>query len=456
MTDVDPSITLVIPVYNGESHIGKCLERVALSTAQPDEIIVVDDCSSDRSAAIAEAAGARVLRTPERSGPARARNLAAAEARAEIIFFIDSDVLVSADTIARVGGAFARDAELDALIGSYDDSPDSPDFLSQYKNLMHHFVHQHGHREACTFWSGCGAIRREVFQQHGGFDESYQRPAVEDIELGYRLTMAACKVMLDPEIQVKHLKHWTFWGLLKTDIFDRGIPWTELILRDRHMPNDLNVQLSQRVSVALSFVLCALALAAAIYWGGLFLTPLFVLLFLVLGRYWGEAVSQKDSKKGVVWTSVVVAAIVAMSAANHMYGLIPPLVLGYGLLLVHHRYEYQDEHRRRYVRAAALTLSAVVAGLAVFYLPTHPLIFAIMAVLLVVTVLNTQFFLFLAAKKNRLFALAAAPFYLLYHLYSGISFIAGMARFVFMRSAGKTSPNKINANKISEGAASSK
>jgi len=441
---VAPSITLVIPVYNAESQIGKCLERVALSRVKPNEIIVVNDGSTDRSAAIAEACGARVLRTSERSGPARARNLGAAQAQSDIIFFIDSDVLIRADTTERVRDAFARDAELDALIGSYDDSPDSPDFLSQYKNLMHHFVHQHGHREACTFWSGCGAIRREVFEEHGGFDESYQRPAVEDIELGYRLTMAECKVMLDPEIQVKHLKRWTFWGLVKTDIFDRGIPWTELILRDRHMPNDLNVQLSQRVSVALAFVLTGLALAAAIYWGGLFLTPLFALLFLVLGRYWGEAVSQKDSKKGVVWTSVVVAAIAAMSAVNHMQGLIPPLVLGYGLLLVHHRYEYQDGQRRRYVRAAALVLSIVVAGLAIFYLPTHPLIFAIMAVLLVVMVLNTQFFLFLAAKKNRLFALAAAPFYLLYHLYSGISFIAGMARFIFMRSTGKASPSKVS------------
>ena len=441
-----PSITLVIPVYNAESHLGKCLERVALSTAQPDEIIVVDDGSSDGSAAVAEAAGARVLRTPERSGPAHARNLGAAESSSDVIFFIDSDVLVRVDTIGRVRDNFARDAELDALIGSYDDSPDSPDFLSQYKNLMHHFVHQHGHREACTFWSGCGAIRREVFQEHGGFDESYQRPAIEDIELGYRLTMAECKVMLDPEIQVKHLKRWTFWGLVKTDVLDRGIPWTELILRDRHMPNDLNVQLSQRVSVALSFVLCALALVAAVYWGGLFLTPLFVLLFLVLGRYWGEAVSHKDSKKGVIWTSVIVVAIAVMSAANGMVGLIPPLVLGYGLLLVHHRYEYQDEHRRRYVRAAALLLSVVMAALAVFYLPHHPLIFAIMAVLLVLMVLNTQFFLFLAAKKNRLFALAAAPFYLLYYLYSGISFIAGLARYVFMRSTGK----------VSHGAASSK
>ena len=155
---------------------------------------------------------------------------------------MDSDVCVHPDTLERLRQDFQADPTLDALIGSYDASPASPDFLSQYKNLMHYFVHQHGRQDACTFWSGCGAIRRELFLEHAGFDESYERPAVEDIELGYRLRKAGRKVLLDKGLQVKHLKRWTFWGLVKTDILDRGIPWTELILRDRRMPNDLNLE----------------------------------------------------------------------------------------------------------------------------------------------------------------------------------------------------------------------
>ncbi len=60
--------------------------------------------------------------------------------------------------------------------------------------------------------------------------------------------------MLDRDLRVKHLKKWTFWGLLKTDVLDRGIPWTELILRDQRMPNDLNLQISQRVSIGLVYL----------------------------------------------------------------------------------------------------------------------------------------------------------------------------------------------------------
>ena len=57
--------------------------------------------------------------------------------------------------------------------------------VSQYRNLLHHFVHQHGHAEASTFWAGCGAIRRAAFDAVGGFDAArFPRPSIEDIELG--------------------------------------------------------------------------------------------------------------------------------------------------------------------------------------------------------------------------------------------------------------------------------
>ena len=70
--------------------------------------------------------------------------------------------------------------------------------VSQYRNLLHHFVHQHGNSEASTFWAGCGAIRRSVFEEMGGFDEQrFPTPSIEDIELGYRLRQAGHRILLD-------------------------------------------------------------------------------------------------------------------------------------------------------------------------------------------------------------------------------------------------------------------
>jgi hypothetical protein len=175
---------------------------------------------------------------------------------------VDADVCVHPETVSQVASVFAADPGIDALFGSYDRHPGERNFLSQYKNLFHHFVHQQGSAEASTFWSGCGAIKRSLFLEMGGFDTSYGRPCIEDIELGARLRRAGRRIVLRKEIQARHLKRWTLPGIVRSDVWDRGVPWTELILRDRTLPNDLNLKLAQRVSAGLAYLLLAALLTA--------------------------------------------------------------------------------------------------------------------------------------------------------------------------------------------------
>jgi GT2 family glycosyltransferase len=439
------SVSVIIPVYNAAEHLKACLTRLAQWPAGPLELIVVDDGSTDESADVARSFGARVLSTGGRKGPARARNLGAHAARGEILFFIDSDVCVHEDTLERVRRDFRENPDLDALIGSYDSNPKSPDFISQYKNLMHSFVHQKGRQNACTFWSGCGAIRREVFLKHAGFDESYGRPAIEDIELGYRLREAGRKMLLDKDLQVTHLKHWTFWNLLKTDVLDRGIPWTELILRDHYMPNDLNLELSQRVSVALAFLLVGLALAAATIWGGFFLTPILALLIFLLASYWLEFASGKRSIMLWLVISAVVGVIVWMAYAFQMTPILPPLLLGCLLLGLRHRYAYQSQHKRQLTGVVLTIYIAISIMYFLTHLPRHPLIFSFFLVAAAIVMINTQFYAFLAAKQGRLFALAAVPFHLLYHLYNGFSFVAGLLRYSWTKASRREEPARASS-----------
>ena len=110
---------------------------------------------------------------------------------------------------------FEADPGLSALFGSYDDTPAAPGIVSQYRNLLHHFVHQQGDfhqgiRPVHTFWTGCGTIRRDVFLAFGGFDPRlYPRPAIEDIELGYRLTRAGHRIVLARDVLATHMKRWS-------------------------------------------------------------------------------------------------------------------------------------------------------------------------------------------------------------------------------------------------------
>lgn len=424
------SVSIVIPAFNSAEYLRACLQALGTDADPYREIIVVDDCSTDGTRSVAAEFPVTVLATEQRRGPAFARNLGARAARGEILVFLDADVCAHSDTIERIRQSFEADPQLDALIGSYDSSPRSGDFLSQYRNLMHYHVHQRGSQEASTFWSGCGAIRRPLFLEHDGFDETFSRPAIEDIELGYRLARAERKIVLDPTLQVTHLKRWTFWGLVKADIFDRGIPWTELILRDRFMPNDLNLQLSQRVSVALVFILVALSGISALRWGGYFLAPLFAILFVLLVRWWAEF-SEPDRPKAVLFALLgVVAAIVGLAYKYHMNGLIPPLMLSPAVLLMRHRYAYGGMGRKLERLAGVLYMIGTIA-VAVHYLPTYGAIFISFMVLAVLGLMNSSFYIFLAGKRGVLFMLATIPFHLLYHFYNGISFLAGV--FLYLR-----------------------
>ena len=425
-------ISVVIPVFNSERYLRQCLDHLKRSTFTEYECIVVDDGSTDGSAAVAAEYGATVLQTGRRSGPAYARNLGAKTARGEILFFIDADVCVAAHTLGRVNANFEGDPQLAAVMGSYDDSPASKDFLSLYKNLMHCYVHHNSRHEACTFWSGCGAIRRSIFLEHSGFDESYDRPAIEDIELGYRLSRAKNKLVLDPSISVKHLKKWSFFGLVKTDILDRGVPWTELILRDRHLPNDLNLQLSQRVSTALVFLLIGITAATAWYAGRTFVLALLTLLFLLLAQFEVES-TWKTQPKAIVATILLVSAIVYMAWLYYARWLIPPVLLAWVLLYVRHRYAFTTVRRRRITGIFCGVYLALVIVSVIIYLPHHPLVLCFFLVLSIIVVLNSQFYVFLAGRTGRLLALAAIPFHLLFHFYNGISFLLGAMRYLGRR-----------------------
>jgi cellulose synthase/poly-beta-1,6-N-acetylglucosamine synthase-like glycosyltransferase len=194
-----------------------------------------------------------------------ARNHGAAVAHGDSLLFFDADVVVHPDTVALMEQYLGAEPEIAALMGSYDAAPPGRSLTARYKNLMHHYVHQHARREAGTFWTGCGAIRREAFMAVGGFDESYRRPSIEDIELGVRLRRAGYRIRLCPDVQATHLKEWTFTGLLRADIRDRAIPWTTLIMRDRALPNDLNLDSKSRLSALAAWIALS-CLVVSLFW----------------------------------------------------------------------------------------------------------------------------------------------------------------------------------------------
>ncbi len=288
-TTVTPRVSIIVPVYNGGDQFDDCLAAIVRWKPTNWELIVVDDGSTDQSAALARHYGATVMSTEGRLGPGAARNIGSRYAVGEYVCFIDADCEVNAKTFRNMAAILSGDTAIDALFGSYDERPRAPSFLSQYKNLMHHYVHQQSSEDASTFWSGCGVVRRSLFLALGGFDvNTYKRPSIEDIDLGYRIKQAGGKIVLSKKVQVKHYKNWTLMCLLKTDVFDRGIPWTRLILSDKsRLINDLNLGNDQRLSLVLIYLLLlSLTLTPFVPHAGTAAVALAIVLFaLNLGTY---------------------------------------------------------------------------------------------------------------------------------------------------------------------------
>src|SRR6266487_5387765 len=128
-----PGVTLsvVIPATDGPSTLARCIAAIHASASAPEELIVVD--------------------SPRTAGPSEARNVGARRASGEFLVFVDADVEVHADAFARIRHAFEEDGDLVALFGSYDDDPEHNGLVSDFRNLLHHHVHQAGAGPATTF-----------------------------------------------------------------------------------------------------------------------------------------------------------------------------------------------------------------------------------------------------------------------------------------------------------------
>ena len=225
-------LSVIVPATDQPPTLARCLEAIDGSSRVPHEVIVVEE--------------------PLRASPAAARNLGARQATGDVLVFVDSDVVVGHDALERVARTF-EDSQLDAVFGAYDDEPAETSRVSSFRNLLPPHPHPRAAGPAETFCTRLGAVRRERFEEVGGFDEHrYRWPSIEDIDFGVRLRSAGGVIRLDPAIQGTHLKRWTIRSMIVTDFRHRGVPWVALQVRQRRVSSSLNLDLRNRLSALLT------------------------------------------------------------------------------------------------------------------------------------------------------------------------------------------------------------
>jgi GT2 family glycosyltransferase len=247
-----PSLAVVVPAHQAEAELPLCLEALLADGFAARDVVVVDDGSRDLTGEVARRSGVRVIRNDAPEGPAKARNRGAAQVDADVVLFVDADVVVAPGARSLLLERFGADGGLGAVFGSYDDRPPGPGIVARYRNLLHHHVHQTSDPEASTFWTGLGAVRLIDFQRLGGLRPEWQ--AIEDVDFGLRLKGAGGRILLEKRLLGTHLKAWTLWSMFRTDLFGRAIPWSRIVLERAGRRDDLNFTNARRASALAALV----------------------------------------------------------------------------------------------------------------------------------------------------------------------------------------------------------
>jgi len=197
-----PFVSVVVPVYNGESTIRECLDSIMALDYPPEKlkIIAVDDGSTDKTVGILKNYALKLIQK-QHGGYPSSMNTSIKEARGDAILIVDSDTYVEQDYLAKILREF-KDRKVGIVSGYVATKPDakfwariigfeSEDRYDQMKSKYVDFI-----------TSTCTAYRREVFSQVGLFNEELKRGSDED--LAQRASKVGWKIVLRKDAVCYH------------------------------------------------------------------------------------------------------------------------------------------------------------------------------------------------------------------------------------------------------------
>ena len=251
-----PKISVIVPVHNRADLLAKCLDSIYSQKHSSFETLVIDDGSTVDLKPVVKKYPIRYFRLKENRGPAFARNFGVTQARGNIVIFIDSDVIANNDILERIKKAFDTNKGIAAVQGNYTITPYYNDFFSNFRNITWYYYFSILKGYSNSIATFCTAIRKDIFLASGGFDQRIKKASIEDEEFGIQLTRKGHKILFDNNLQVKHMKKFTFYSLMRHD-FRTGFEKIKSLLRknnllDRHELHGSHFSFSLLASIPLS------------------------------------------------------------------------------------------------------------------------------------------------------------------------------------------------------------
>ncbi len=218
-------ISVVVPAFNAETTLTRCISAIRESRHPDLELIVVDDASTDATFSIAHSLADHVIRHARNLKSAAARNSGLKKASGEIVVIIDSDVVVPPETFTRIENYFLAHAEIDAVTGLLSKKHPHQNFFSQYKNLYMNYIFSRLPERIEFLYGSISAMRKRSMMFYDSEIE-----ITDDTALGQKLTAAGKKIAFLKDLEVIHLKQHTLGSWIKND-FRVPLDWAKIFVR---------------------------------------------------------------------------------------------------------------------------------------------------------------------------------------------------------------------------------
>ncbi|MDW5325322.1 glycosyltransferase family 2 protein [Plantactinospora sp. KLBMP9567] len=217
--DDGPLVSVIVPNYNYAESLDLCLRSILDQTYPNVEILMVDDCSTDQSVAVAEALGVRVVSTGRNGGCGRARNIGAAHTSGELICYVDSDLVLAPDAVTNAVRLILGDRRIGAVCGIEDPEPLLHDTaVARYRGLQYHYWSISSEGDVSFLFPAVCMLRRHVFEEIGPFNPGLRH--TEEVDYGYRLSRRY-RLVLTSLVRGRHDHDHELRGLLRK-LFHRG------------------------------------------------------------------------------------------------------------------------------------------------------------------------------------------------------------------------------------------
>lgn len=227
-------LSVIIPNHNGSAFLDTCLKALFSASHQPFEVIVVDDCSTDSSAAIITTFPCRIIRLEKQGGTSKARNIGAKNSLGNALFFIDVDCIVQDDTILHAKNAYDKNSDL-VIGGSYTPIAFDDTFFSTFQSIFINYSELR--RVEPDYIAGHAMVMsRAVFEKSGGFPEDFA-PIIEDVEFSHRLKRSGQRLIMDSALLVRHIFNYDLKQSLR-NAFRKSKYWTAYSLGNRDLMAD--------------------------------------------------------------------------------------------------------------------------------------------------------------------------------------------------------------------------